>query len=115
MGGHQPIGFRDVFQGGGASGSFVGVGDVAADHPHGTGPGKIPAQGKQADYGELEKAIWGWGLGVPTTGDSDGGGRIWVDESLCPEEAEYGHTVLRNADDSGPIQEDVAESRGMGC
>ena len=73
-GGHQPKGLGDVFQGGSAGGYFIQVVDVGADPLHGTGPGKLPAQGFQADNAEADGAMGGCGLGVPTAGDSNGGG-----------------------------------------
>ena len=59
-GGRQPTGLRDVLQGGGAGGSSIWVRDVGAEPPHGTGPGKFPAQVCQTDYGEAAKATGGW-------------------------------------------------------
>ena len=76
MGGRHTTGLRDVLQGGGTGGSSIWVGDVGDDPPHGKGPGKFPSQGRQADYGEAAKATGGWGLGVTTTGDSNGGGGV---------------------------------------
>ena len=46
----HPMGLRDFLQGGGAGGSYIQVRDVGDDSPHGTGPGKFPALGRQADY-----------------------------------------------------------------
>ena len=75
-GGQHPMGLGGVLQGGGAGSSSIQVGDMAADLLHGTGPGKFPAQGCQADYGKAAEATGGWGMGVPTTRDSNGGGRV---------------------------------------
>ena len=74
MGGNQPKGLGDVVQGGSAGGYFIWVRDVNADPPHRTGPGKLPAQGFQVGNAEADGATGGCGLGVPTAGDSDGGG-----------------------------------------
>ena len=73
-GGNQPKGLGDIFQGGSAGGSIIQVGDVGTDPPHGTGPRKLPAQVLQEDNREAYKVTGGWGMGLPTTGDSDGGG-----------------------------------------
>ena len=73
-GGHQPKGVGDFFQGGIEGGSIIWFRDVGADPPHGTGPGKFPAQGIQEDNREEAEMTGGWGLGVPTAEDSDGGG-----------------------------------------
>ena len=58
-GGRQNTGMGVVIQGSGTGGSFIWVRDVVADPPHGTSPGKIPAQGCWADYGEATKAMEG--------------------------------------------------------
>ena len=62
------MGIGDVFQCGGAGGSFIRFGEVGGDPLHGTGPGKFPAQGCKTKYREAAKAMIEWGLGVPTTG-----------------------------------------------
>ena len=64
------------FQGGSAGGSFIQVGDVSADLPQGTVPGKLLAKGRQADNRKPDKETGGGGLGVPTAGDSNGGGEF---------------------------------------
>ena len=71
-GGRQPTGLGCVLQGGGVGGSYIWVGYVADDSPHGKGPGKFPAQGRQEYYGEAAEATGVWEMGVPTAGDSDG-------------------------------------------
>ena len=75
-GGRQPMGLGDFFQDSGAGSSFIRVGDVCADPLHGKGPGKFPEQGRQENYGEASKLIREWGIGVPTAGDINGGGRV---------------------------------------
>ena len=72
--GRHNKGLGDVFQGGGAGGSFIWVGDVGADTLHGTGPGEIPSQGCQADNREASEAMVGLGMGATIAGDRDGGG-----------------------------------------
>ena len=74
--GCQPTGPGGVFQGGGAGGRPIRVGDVGTDPPHGQVPADISAQSRQADYGETSKATGGWEIGLPNAGDSDGGGRV---------------------------------------
>ena len=86
MVGVQPKGLGDVFQGSSAGGSFIWVRDVGDEPSHEKGPGKIPAQGLQGDNRDAAEAMGVWKLGVPTAGYSDGGGRFWVDGSLCPED-----------------------------
>ena len=54
-GGRHPKGPGDIFQGSSAGGSFIWVRDVGEDPLYGTGPGKIPAQCKQADNREAAK------------------------------------------------------------
>ena len=66
------MGLGDVLKGGGTSGSSIQVGDVGTDPAHGKGPGKFPAQGRQANYREAVEATVGWELGVTTVGFSDG-------------------------------------------
>ena len=55
-GGSYLKGLRDVLKGGSAGGSagsdLFFVGYVGADPPHETGPGKLPAQGRQTYNGE---------------------------------------------------------------
>ena len=51
VGGVQHKGIWYVFQGGSSRGVAFWVGDVGADPPHGTDPGKFPAQGRVADHG----------------------------------------------------------------
>ena len=75
-GGHHPKGVGDFFQGGIEGGSIIWFRDVGADPPHGTGPGKFSAQGRQADYREAAKGTLGWGIVVPTAGDSNVAGGI---------------------------------------
>ena len=62
------------FQGGRAGGSFIQVGDVYYDPPHWTGPDNIPAQGCHVGNKDTSGETGGCGLGIPTAGDSDGGG-----------------------------------------
>ena len=88
MGGSQPRGLGDVFQGGGAGGYFIWVGYVGDEPPHGIGPGKLTEQGCQVYYRETVKVLRTWGLVLPTAGDSDGGVGVLRDEILCPEEEE---------------------------
>ena len=64
------------FQGGGAGGPPIRVGDVAQDPPYGQGPGQFSTQSRQADYGEAAGATGGQDMGVPTSGDSGEGGVI---------------------------------------
>ena len=71
MGGRQPKGLRDVFQGGSAGGAFIKIRELGADTPRGMAPAKLPEKGPQADNGEETKVTGGWGLGVTTAGDSD--------------------------------------------
>ena len=73
MGEHLTPGLGGVLQGGGAGSSSIRVRDVGAYPPHGEAPGKFPSQGHQADYSEAAKSMGGWDLGVPTSGDRDGG------------------------------------------
>ena len=68
--------YRGCFQGGGAGGYFVWVGDVGVEPPHGTGSGKFLAQGRHEDYGEAAKATGRWGIGGTTVGESNGGGGV---------------------------------------
>ena len=75
-GGRQPMGLGDFFQDRGTGGYFIWVREVCADPLNGTGPGKFPAQGRQENYGEAAKFMRYWGIGVPTAGDINGGGRI---------------------------------------
>ena len=74
MVGRHPKGLRDVFRGVSAGSSFIRVEDMDADPMYGTGPEKLRAQGCQADNEEAVEATEVWGMGLPTTGDSDGGG-----------------------------------------
>ena len=76
MGGLQPTSFGDFFQGGGAGGTPILVGDMGDEPPHGQRHGVFSAQSHQADYGEKSKATGGSERGVTTTGDSDGGGGV---------------------------------------
>ena len=76
MGWRHHTGLGYVLQCGGAGISSIWIRDVGADPPHGTGPGKFSAQGRQADYREAAKATLGWGMVVPTAGDSNVAGGI---------------------------------------
>ena len=60
-GGLQPKAIGEYFQGGSAGGSIIRFGDVGADPPHRMGPGKLPAQGRQADNVGAAEATVGWG------------------------------------------------------
>ena len=51
---------------------------------------------------------------MTTAGDSDGGGRVRGDGSICTEEAEYGCPVHCNPANSGPLQGDSDEVSGVG-
>ena len=73
------------------------------------------ANSLQVNYGETVKAMGGWDLVLPTSVYINGGGSILVDGIICPEEAEYGCTVHRDADDSGPLRGDGGEVWGLGC
>ena len=79
MGGCHPKGLGGVFQGGSVVGSFIQVRDVVDEPPHGTGPGKLPAQGRQLDNGYASEATVLWKLVVPTAVYSNGGGGFLVD------------------------------------
>ena len=103
-GGRQTTGIGDIFQCGGAGSTPIWVVDVDDYPPHGHGPGGFSAHSLQADYGDTSKATGAWELGVPTNGDSDGGGSVLGDRSIFPEEEEYGRTLHRDAANSGPLQ-----------
>ena len=84
------------------------------DTPHGPGPGKVPTQGSHTDHWETTEAAGGWDLGLPDAGYGDAGGRVQRNGRICPEESECGRAIHCKADDSGPIQEDGADSIGVG-
>ena len=67
---HHPMGLGDVFQGGGAGGTPIWVRDVVDNPLHGQIPGGLSAQSRQVDYRDTAKAMGGWELGLPTSGDS---------------------------------------------
>ena len=81
--------------------------------PHGQGPGEFSSQIHQAGYGETSQATGGWELGVPTYGDIIGGGRVGGYGIICPEEAEYGLAIHRDAADYGSLQGDGEEVWGI--
>ena len=73
-GGRQPTVIRDIFQGGGAGGTTIRVGDMGDDTPRGQGPAEFSTHSCQADKGETAEATGVWELGVTTSGDRYGGG-----------------------------------------
>ena len=74
-GGRQPTAIYGVLQGSGTYGSPIWVRDVGDDPLHGQVPYNVPPHGCQAE------------MVVPTDGDSNGGGGVWGERSICPEEA----------------------------
>ena len=74
--GCQPMGIGDVFQDGGTGGAAIRVGYVVADPLHRMVTGKLPTWGCKADNGKIAKEKVGGGLGITTTVESNGGGRI---------------------------------------
>ena len=70
------LGYRVFFRGGGPGGAAIRFGDVGADPSHGTGPGKLSTRCQKADIGEIAKETGGGVLVIPTSGGSDGGGRL---------------------------------------
>ena len=65
MGGRQTKGLRDVLQGDSIGSAVIRVGDVGADPPRGTSPGKLSEHVCQADNGEVDKATGGGGWEYP--------------------------------------------------
>ena len=65
------LGSRGCFQGGGPGGADFQVGDVGAEPPHGTGPGKLSAWVREADNRDTAKDTGGEGIGITTSGVSD--------------------------------------------
>ena len=53
-------------------------------------------------------------LSLPSSGDSNTVNRFRRDGRVCAEEAEYGRTIHRKANDSGPLRRDGEDSRGVG-
>ena len=76
MGGCKPKAIRYVIQGGGTGRATILVGDLVADPPHGTGPGKLPIWGRKLDNGETAKDTGGGGMVIPTAGGNGGRGSI---------------------------------------
>ena len=72
-GGFQPKGLGNVFQVSGTGADAFRVRYVGARPPHGTGPGKLPTGCCKADTGKISEEKRGGGMGVTTTGRSDGG------------------------------------------
>ena len=107
-GGCQTKVLRDVFQGGGTGGADFRVGDVGADPPHGTGPGKFSTQGRALDNWKIAKETEGGGMGIPTTGGIDGGGGIWGDRGLHLKESENVRAIHCDEANYGPLREDGA-------
>ena len=59
MGGRQPKGLRDFFQGGSTGGAYIKVRELGADTPLGMGPAKLPEKVPQTDNGEETKVMGG--------------------------------------------------------
>ena len=72
----QPKGLGAVFQGGGTGGATFWVGDVGAEPPHGTGPGKFPPWVPKEDNGETDNETEVGELGIPTARGSNGEGGL---------------------------------------
>ena len=104
LGGGQPEGIRYVFQGGHACVVAFRVGDVGPDPPHVTGPVQFSEQGHMEDHRETSEEGGVGGMGIPTVGNSYGGGGIRGDRGLHPKKAEYGRAIYYEAKDSGPLQ-----------
>ena len=59
------LGSWGYFQGGGPGGADLRVGDVGANPPHGTVPGKLSTWGHKEDNGETDKETGGGGWEYP--------------------------------------------------
>ena len=64
------MGIGGVFQRSGAGGTPIWVRDVVDNTLHGQIPGGLSSQSRQVDYRDTAKAMGGWELGLPTSGDS---------------------------------------------
>ena len=58
-------GVRDIFQGGGSGDSYLWVGDMGDETPHGPGPGDFPEQGGLMDHINTAMVALGRKLRVP--------------------------------------------------
>ena len=74
--GGKTKGVGDVLQGGGASRTYFGVGDVGDDLLHGTGHWRVLTQGIYMYHWEVAPAVSGRKLVVPTFGDGDARVRV---------------------------------------
>ena len=81
------MGVGDVIQGSSAGFTYIGIGDVGDEPPHGTGPGGFSTQGGQVDYREADPADSGRKLGEPPPpGTGNAGGRDGGGGGVCSEE-----------------------------
>ena len=103
MGGVQPEGIWDVFQGRSTGGVDFWAGDVSAEPSHGSGPEKFPTQGRAADHGETDEETGKWRLVLSTAGGSNVGGGLRGERVLHPKEVEHGHTIYCDATEYGTM------------
>ena len=91
-------GVRDIFQGGGSGDSYLWVGDMGDETPHGPGPGDFPEQGGLMDHINTAMVALGRKLRVPPLGGGDGGGNVGsgfgCGGGVCLKEEEGGCSVL---------------------
>ena len=62
------------------------------------------------DHWEAALEFAGRKLGVPTFGDGDSGGGVWLDGGICTDNLGYGCVVHYGATNSGPLQGNGADS-----
>ena len=68
-----------------------------------------------ADNRDKVKEMGEGGLVIPVAGNINGGGGLRVDQGLHFKEAEHSRVLYCDVANSGPLQEDVAEARGLVC
>ena len=96
-------GVGSLIQDGDTGGSSIWEGDLGDKPPHGMSPGVLPEWSGETDYGtsttaasrrKTEEPL----IGVGYTVGGLGGGR-----GICPEEAEYDHSVHYDTTDYKPL------------
>ena len=86
-------GVGSLIQGGDTESYSLWEGDVGDKPPHGMGPGVLPEWSGATDYGTSTTAAYMRKMEEPLLGVGNTVGGLGGGRGICPEEAEYDHSV----------------------